>query len=202
VANAKGITGLIIAGGKSTRMGGNNKALRLLNGRPMIEWVIDRIRPQIDDLMINTNSNQNTLAALGYPIVTDIIPNHRGPLAGLHAAMTRATTSLIACVPCDAPLLPIDLIARLHAVLANADIAVARTPASLQPAFLLCRTSLGQSIEEYLAEGRYAMRHWMARHHCVEVNFGDEEAFANINTPADIQNAEVLLMRTVHHNVD
>jgi molybdenum cofactor guanylyltransferase len=196
------ITGLIIAGGKSTRMGGKNKALRMLNGKPMIEWVIDRLRPQVANVVINANSDCATFAAFGYPVVTDTIQNHQGPLAGLHAAMAGATTPLIACVPCDAPLLPMDLVARLHSALTDAEIAVAKTPASLQPTFLLCRTTLRQSIEEYLAEGKYALRHWIVRHRCVEVRFSDEEAFANINTPSDIQNAEAMLARTVHHDVN
>jgi molybdenum cofactor guanylyltransferase len=192
-----GITALILAGGKSTRMGGGDKALVLLQGRPMIEWVIDRLRPQVDSVMVNTNSEDAGLVSLGYPTFADQIMGHRGPLAGLHAGMACAKTALLACVPCDAPLLPIDLVARLHAALteANADIAVARTPSSLQPTFFLCRNTLvlRQSIEQYLADRRYALRYWMSRQHCIEVDFPDEMAFSNINTPQDLQQIEAIL---------
>ena len=174
-------------------MGCSNKALVPLNGRPMIAWVIDRLLPQVGSVIINANSDHASFAAMGYPVVADTILNHRGPLAGLHSAMARAKTPLIACVPCDAPMLPVDLVARLHAALADADIAVAKTPASLQPTFVLCRTTLGESIEKYLAEGKYALRHWMKRHRCVEVDFSDEAEFANINSPEDVARAEALL---------
>ena len=192
MASSKGstqdITGLILAGGKSSRMGGLDKALLPLLDRLMIEWVIDRFRPQVDSLMVNSNSDDKRFSALGYPVFGDLITGHRGPLAGLHASMARAQTPLLACVPCDAPLLPVDLVSRLHAALieADADIAVARTPDSLQPAFFMCRSTLARSIEDYLAAGRYALRHWMALHHCVEVDFSDETAFSNINTPQEL----------------
>ncbi len=188
VAEQQQVTGLILAGGKSTRMGGSDKALMPLQGRPLIEWVIDRLLPQVDDLMVNTNSNDIRLATLGYPIVADLLAGHRGPLAGLHAGMAMAKTPLLACVPCDAPLLPDDLVVRLHSALTNigADIAVARTPESLQPTFFLCRNTLARSIEDYLAEGKYALRHWMARQQCVEVDFAEEMAFCNINTPDEL----------------
>ena len=183
-----GITGLILAGGKSTRMGGKDKALQPLNGRPMIQWVIERLRPQVATLLVNTNSDDATFAAWGYPVVADSIAGHRGPLAGLHAGMALAATPLLVCVPCDAPLLADDLVARLLAALtkADADVAVAKTPGSLQPTFFLCRNTLRRSIEEYLAEGRYALRRWMARQHCVEVDFPDELPFSNINTPPEL----------------
>lgn len=190
VANpvAQKVTGAIIAGGKSTRMGGNDKALMPLRGKPMIEWVIERLRPQVDALLINSNNAAREFKPFGLPVIADIIKGHVGPLAGLHACMTQAKTPLLACVPCDAPLLPSDLIARLHAALVetNADVAVAKTASSLQPAFFVCRNGLSRSIESHLAEGGYALRHWMAQQHCVELLFNDEEAFSNINSPQEL----------------
>lgn len=170
-------------------MGGQDKALLPLNGRSMIEWVIDRFRPQVSQLILNSNSDDTALAALGYPIIADAIADYPGPLAGLHAGMSCAGTSLLACVPCDAPLLPYDLVARLHEELtaAKADIAVACTSNGLQPTFLLGRCTLGPSIENFLAEGGRAFRHWLAQQHCIEVFFPDEAAFSNINTPEDME---------------
>ena len=170
-------------------MGGRDKALLLLNGRPMIEWVIDRFRPQVSSLMLNTNSDAAAFAALGYPIIADAIAGYPGPLAGLHAGMVSAGTPLLACVPCDAPLLPCDLLACLHHDLtaAKADIAVARTSNGLQPTFLLGRCTLRPSLENFLAEGGRAFHHWLARQHCVEVYFPDDAAFSNVNTPLDME---------------
>lgn len=176
-------------------MGGLDKALLPLNGRPMIEWVIDRFRPQVDSLILNCNSGEAALAALGYPIILDAIAGYPGPLAGLHAGMTCANTELLACVPCDVPLLPSDLVVRLHQALAaaKADIAVAHTSSGLQPTFLLCRCTLRPSIEDFLAGGGRAFWHWLTRQRYVEVAFADEAAFSNINTPQDMERIAVSL---------
>lgn len=187
-AEATGIAGLILAGGKSTRMGGQDKASLSLNGKPMIEWVIERFRPQVDSLLLNSNDSGAKIASLAYPVVADTISGYPGPLAGLHAGMARTQAPLLACVPCDAPLLPRDLVARLHQNLQadQADIAVARTAGGLQPTFLLCRRTLGPRIEEFLGEGGRAFRQWLAQQHCIEVYFPDEAAFSNVNTPQDM----------------
>ena len=173
-------------------MGGNDKALVPLHGKPMIEWVIERLWPQVDALFINSNSLAPQLMAHGYPIIADQITGYAGPLAGLHACMMNAATPLLACVPCDAPTLPLDLVERLRTGMmdAGADIAVAHTASSLQPTFFVCRNTLGKSIEDYLAKGGYALRRWMTQQHCVDVNFTDESAFININSPQDLADAE------------
>lgn len=169
-------------------MGGRDKALLPLNGRPMVEWVIDRFRPQVSSLILNSNSDAAALAALGYPVIADAIAGYPGPLAGLHAGMGYAETDLLACVPCDAPSLPRDLVARLQQALSAAtDIAVVRTSSGLQPTFLLCRCTLKTSVEDFLAGGGRAFHHWLAQQRCVEVAFEDEAAFSNINTPQDME---------------
>ncbi len=187
MADAASVTGIILAGGKSSRMG-CDKALVMLRGRPMVAWVMDRLQPQVQSLMLNTNAEVGDYARFSCPVIADLLAGYRGPLAGLHASMEQARTPLLACVPCDAPLLPNDLVARLQAALtsAGADVAVAKTPISLQPTFFVCRNHLGKSIEEYLGEGRYALKHWMARQHCIEVAFDDEAAFSNVNTPDEL----------------
>lgn len=159
-----------------------------VNGRPMIEWVVERFRPQVNTLMLNTNRKGTALAALGYPVIADVIADYPGPLAGLHAGMACSETPLLACVPCDAPLLPRDLVTRLQQALTSAvDIAVVRTSSGLQPTFLLCRCSLGQSIEDFLAGGGRAFHVWLQQQRCAEVTFADETAFSNINTPQDAE---------------
>ena len=184
------ITGLILAGGKASRMGGTDKGLVLLNGRPMIEWVIDRFRPQVGSLIFNSNTGGQRYADFGGPVVADTIGGYSGPLAGLHAGLTAATTPYLVCVPCDAPLLPLDLVTRLYSALidSNAEVAVARTLRRLQPTFMLCRSDLATSISTFLSEeGRRAIHEWLGRVRAAEVAFPAETAFANVNTPEDLQ---------------
>ena len=189
------VTGLVIAGGKASRMGGTDKGLLLLNGRPMIEWVIDRLRPQVASLILNTNASAARYAEFGVPVIGDQITGHTGPLAGLHAGLAAATTPLLACVPCDAPLLPADLVERQYQALieASADVAVVRTAGGLQPVFMLCRRELQGSIGAFLLEGGRALHEWLRRVRSVEVAFADDAAFANLNTPEELRAMEAKL---------
>jgi molybdopterin-guanine dinucleotide biosynthesis protein A len=122
------ITGVILAGGEGRRLGGVDKGLQELRGRPMVQWVLERLAPQVDTVLISANRNLQRYAAFGCPVLPDRIPDFAGPLAGLHAALTQAATPLVATVPCDSPFLPADLVARLHAALMadQAELAVAR----------------------------------------------------------------------------
>ena len=179
------ITGVILAGGRGRRMGGSNKGLQQLHGRPMIDWVIERFAPQVDELLINANRNVERYAAFGHRVVADQIPDNAGPLAGLHAALSAATYPLIATAPCDSPFLPADLIFRLHSALtaANADLAVARTFDQPHPVFCLCKRVVLPHLTDFLAGGGRKVDRWYATLNVVEVAFDDKaEAFANINT--------------------
>lgn len=125
------ITGVILAGGRGRRMGGVDKGLQELRGRPLLAWVIARFGPQVDELLlINTNRNGDRYTVFGHRVLADQIPGFAGPLAGVHAALTAATHSLLATAPCDAPFLPDDLVLRLlQALTAScADSAVAPHP--------------------------------------------------------------------------
>ena len=106
----KGITGVVLAGGQGRRMGGVDKGLQLLNGRPMIAHVIARLAPQVGDIVINANQNREAYAAFGHPVVPDAIEGYAGPLAGLHAGLQAATQPLVVTAPCDSPFLPEDLV--------------------------------------------------------------------------------------------
>lgn len=174
-------------------MGGIDKALLSLNGKPMIEWVATRLRPQVGTLLINTS--YSALRDYGDELVSDAIADQPGPLAGLHAGLVAARTPLLVCAPCDAPLLPADLVLRLHAALVKdaADVAVARTARGLQPTFLLCRTTLATSIEKFLAGGGHAVHRWLAEQRHIEVMFDDETDFRNINTPQEAEQVAPLL---------
>ncbi len=183
------ITGVILAGGLGRRMGGIDKGLQELRGRPMAHWVAERLAPQVDELLINANQNAERYAAFGHRVVPDQIPDFAGPLAGLHAALSAATHALVATAPCDSPFLPADLIFRLFSALTttNADLAVARTFDQPHPVFCLCRRAVLPHLTEFLAAGGRKIDRWYATLKVVEVAFDDEaEAFENINTQQDL----------------
>jgi molybdopterin-guanine dinucleotide biosynthesis protein A len=183
------ITGVILAGGLGRRMGGIDKGLQELRGRPMVAWVVERLAPQVDELLINANQNGERYAAFGYSVVPDQIPDFAGPLAGLHAALSAATHPLVATAPCDSPFLPPDLVFRLFSALtaADADLAVARTFDQPHPVFCLCKRDVLPHLNEFLTGGGRKIDRWYATLKVVEVAFDDEaEAFENINTREEL----------------
>ena len=183
------ITGVILAGGLGRRMGGIDKGLQELRGRPLVAWVVERLAPQVDELLINANQNGERYAAFGHRVVPDQIPDFAGPLAGLHAALSAATHPLVATAPCDSPFLPGDLVSRLFSALtANAaDLAVARTFDQPHPVFCLCKREVLPHLTEFLAGGGRKIDRWYATLKVVEVAFDDEaEAFENINTREEL----------------
>ena len=183
------ITGVILAGGLGRRMGGIDKGLQELRGRPLVAWVVERLAPQVDELLINANQNGERYAAFGHRVVPDQIPDFAGPLAGLHAALSAATHPLVATAPCDSPVLPGDLVSRLFSALtANAaDLAVARTFDQPHPVFCLCKREVLPHLTEFLAGGGRKIDRWYATLKVVEVAFDDEaEAFENINTREEL----------------
>lgn len=179
------ITGVILAGGQGRRMGGVDKGMVDFLGKPMVAHVIDRLKPQVSEVLINANRETASYTALGYPVIADVIPDFAGPLAGLHAAMQVANMPYILTVPCDSPLLPRDLAARLMNALIerDADIAVAKTGLQTHPVFALCRKTLSSSLDTYLQSGGRKVDGWQKSLEVVEVSFNDSAAaFSNINT--------------------
>ena len=190
------ITGVILAGGQGRRMGGVDKGLKVLRGKPMVQWAIERLEPQVDELLINANQNLETYEHLGYRVIPDEIGGFAGPLAGLQRGLTEARHPLVATTPCDSPFLPRDLIARLYAALSreNAEIAVARTGDQPHPVFCLCRKQVLDGLNAFLAAGGRKIDAWYAKLNVVEVAFNDQaEAFSNINTPDELQSFEASL---------
>ena len=189
----KGITGVILAGGRGRRMGGVDKGLLELRGRPLAAWVAERLMPQVDELLVSANRSGERYAAIGYRVVGDRIPDFAGPLAGLHAALTVAAHPLVATVPCDSPFLPADLVLRLFSGLTatDADVAVARSGGRVHPVFCLCRRDQLPHLDAYLASGERRMAGWQAALKVAEVAFDDEaEAFANVNTGEELGSFE------------
>lgn len=187
------ITGVILAGGQGRRMGSVDKGLKLLRGKPMVQWVLERFAPQVDEVLINANQNLDTYAQFGCQVVPDEIGGFAGPLAGLHRGLSAATHNLIATVPCDSPFLPLDLIARLYTALdeQQADLAVARTGDQPHPVFCLCRKSVLPGLTAFLENGGRKIDAWYAALKVAEVLFDDEvEAFSNINTVEELRTFE------------
>lgn len=186
------IDAVILAGGRATRMGGNDKGLVKLNGIPMINYAIERIAPQVDKIFINANRNQSTYKKLGFDIIEDDNQNFNGPLAGILSALEQTKADYLLSVPCDSPLLPIDLAKRMLNALTqnNADIAVATDGKHLQPVIMLIKPELKESIRTFLDRGDRKIILWYQPHQVVEVPFTEDPmAFVNINTPE--QNAEL-----------
>ncbi|MBB5443338.1 MULTISPECIES: molybdenum cofactor guanylyltransferase MobA [unclassified Paraburkholderia] len=195
------ITGLVLAGGRGTRMGGIDKGLQPLHGEPLAAHVLRRLAPQTGPLMISANRHPDTYEALGAPyratLVADTLTDFPGPLAGMLAGLRAAGTAYLLSAPCDSPWLPADLAARLADALdANhADIATVTTvdtggETSLHPVFALMRTAVADDLAAFLASGERKVRAWYARHKTVEVVFADERAFYNANSLQELADLE------------
>jgi molybdopterin-guanine dinucleotide biosynthesis protein A len=187
------VTGLVLAGGQGRRMGGADKGLVLLQGRPMIAHVLDRLVHQVDEILINANQNVAEYEALGYPVIPDAIGGFAGPLAGLHVGLQHAEHALVATVPCDSPFLPTNLVARLAAALTqrDSDLAVARTFDQPHPVFSLVRRRVLPHLTRFLDGGGRKIDAWYATLNVVEVAFDDvADAFRNINTADELKQAD------------
>jgi molybdopterin-guanine dinucleotide biosynthesis protein A len=184
------VSGIVLAGGQGRRMGGVDKGLQPLRGKPMVTWVLARLKPQVDEIVINANQNLEVYRALGCRVVPDEIGGFAGPLAGLHAGLSAASHPLTATVPCDSPFLPADLVSRLKQALGSKDLAVARTGDQPHPVFVLLKTSLRGNLEDFLKAGGRKIDAWYASLDTVEVAFDDEaDAFRNINTLEELGRA-------------
>lgn len=186
------ITGVVLAGGQGRRMGTVDKGLQLLRGKPMVQWVVERFAPQVDELLINANQNIEQYQILNYRVIPDAIGGFAGPLAGLHRGLSEAAHPLVVTAPCDSPFLPLDLVAQLKAALDanNADLAVAKTGDQPHPVFSLCRKSVLPSLTAFLESGGRKIDWWYSQLKVVEVPFADEAAFSNINTRDELAGYE------------
>ncbi len=187
------ISGLIVAGGRSTRMGGRDKGLQILGGRPMIAHIIERLQPQVGSILINANQNHDAYEVFGLPVIADDSSDFVGPLAGLHAGLHHCSTPYLLSVPCDCPFLPTDLASRLGGALVSsgADIAYAATINQNQtehhPVFCLLKRETMVGLGNYLSEGGRKVLTWVSNQAHIQVCFDDNSAFLNINTPDDLK---------------
>ena len=187
------ITGLILAGGRGSRMGGVDKGLQNHQGIPLALHALLRLSAQVGHAMINANRNLAAYEAMGVPVWPDALPDFAGPLAGFLAGLERCEAPYLVTVPCDSPLFPEDLVARLAAALeaGNAEMAMASTlddgVPQVQPVFCLMKSTLLESLVHFTHEGGRKIDRWTAQHACVNVPFDDERAFYNANTLAELQ---------------
>lgn len=169
-------------------MGGVDKGLQPLRGKPMIAWVLERLEPQVAEIIINANQNLDAYGKFGHRVIADEIAGFAGPLAGLHAGLKFAANPLVVTVPCDSPFLPSDLVSRLQKALGENQLAVAKTGDQPHPVFALMKRQVRESLEAFLASGGRKIDAWYAALKVVEVGFDDEaDAFRNINTLEELR---------------
>ena len=208
VNRLRDVAGLILAGGLSRRMGGGDKALRTLGGRPMLAHVIERLSPQVGSLVLNANGDPSRFAVFGLPVVADTIPDFAGPLAGVLAGMRWAQihareASFVASAAADTPFFPLDLVERLYAEATSggrACIVLAASEDGIQPVFGLWPIALADDLEHALRAGSRKILAWTEPHGAVTVPFAnvligahDIDPFFNTNRPEDLAEAEALL---------
>ncbi|HTT09478.1 MAG TPA: molybdenum cofactor guanylyltransferase MobA [Burkholderiaceae bacterium] len=185
------VTGLVLAGGRGSRMGGVDKGLQMLDGTPLVQHALHRLAPQVGALMINANRNLETYARFGFPVRPDADADFAGPLAGFVAGLAHCATDWLVTVPCDTPRFPLDLVDRLLASVGSATVAVACSLEDgvqrRQPVFCLMRRTAHADIVTYLAGGGRKIDGWFKQAHCVDVLFDHADAFFNANTIEELR---------------
>ncbi len=199
------VVGLVLAGGLSRRMGGGDKGLRMLGERPILARILERLRPQVDALVVNANGDPERFAAFGAPVVPDLVDGFAGPLAGILTGLRwvqaqRPDVAAMVSVACDAPFFPADLVERLRAGAAAAGVplACAASDGRTHPVFGLWPVALADDLEHALrVDGVRKVDVWTARHGCAHVAFGtgDGDPFFNVNRPEDLAVAAEFLSR-------
>jgi len=185
----KDVAAVILAGGKGRRVGGEDKGLLELDGKPLIRHVIDVIAPQVDSLVINANRNLKQYEAFAYPVISDRQEGFYGPLAGIDAALAATDKPFLLCVPCDTPFLPADLLSRLYAALQGSDypMAIAVDSERQHPVINLMQRSVHADIRNRLEQGNLKLMRWIDETGYVSVDFSDQpQALTNLNSPEDI----------------
>jgi len=177
-------------------MGGVDKGLQMYRGRPLAQHALERLRPQVGQVMVNANRNQETYRALNVPVWPDQVPDFPGPLAGMLAGLAHCDTAFLATVPCDTPNFPLDLVARLVDGLqgADADIAVAYTHVGAdlfpQPVFCLMKTSLKTALAAFIDAGERKTGFFARGQRNTRVVFDDDAQFFNINTLTELEQSQ------------
>ena len=190
------ITGLVLAGGRGSRMGGVDKGLQTHRGIPLAMHALLRLQPQVGHAMINANRNLGAYESMGVPVWPDTTSDYPGPLAGMLAGLERCETPYLVTVPCDTPDFPLDLVERLATALErdDAQIAMAATrehgELKAQPVFCLLQSMLMESLVQFMHAGERKIDRWTGRQRCTIVEFEDPAAFFNANTVQELQSLQ------------
>ena len=190
------ISSILLAGGRATRMGGVDKGLVVLQQEALTAHVIARLKSQVDEIFISANREIETYKTFGYPVLQDANADFIGPLAGFFLGLQNAQYDYVLTVPCDSPLLPLDLAERLLSGMSasGADIAVASSDENSHPVFCLMKKSVLPSLLAYIERGERKVSAWQKSQQLVEVDFSDcSEAFTNLNTFDDLAAVELKL---------
>lgn len=183
------ITAVVLAGGRGRRLGGQDKGLVDLDGKPLIEHILGLVMPQVSAVIINANRNLQVYADLGHPVISDNMADYQGPLAGFAVALAACNTDYIMTLPCDGPYVPVDLVSRLSTAMKDndAELAVAYDGQRMQPVYALIPRSLLGSLQDFLDAGDRKIDLWYARHNTALADFSDViDTFFNINTEDDL----------------
>jgi molybdopterin-guanine dinucleotide biosynthesis protein A len=185
---------IILSGGRATRMNGVDKGLVLLQNNHLIQYVIGRLTTQVDEILINANREIATYQAFGYPVLQDETNDFLGPLAGFLLGLKHARQDYVLTVPCDSPLLPLDLAERLYKSIddTSADIAIAASCGDTHPVFCLMKKNVLPSLQDFLENGERKVSAWQKSQKYVEVDFSDiSDAFTNLNTFEELNRLEL-----------
>ena len=183
------ITGVILAGGRARRMGGADKGLVLFNGKPLIEYVIDALEPQVGRLLINANRNHEKYRSYKFDVISDELKDYCGPLAGMACVLNEINTPYLVTAPCDTPFITDNLVKNLSSSIVheNTEISVAHNGERLQPVFCMIKKTLITSINEYLQNGGRKIDQWFEQHSLSIVDFSSHsECFENFNSKDEI----------------
>jgi molybdopterin-guanine dinucleotide biosynthesis protein A len=191
------ITGLVLAGGRAQRMGGIDKGLIPFKGLPLIEFALERLKPQVNTILINANRNHSIYSSYGYPVLADEDDSFSGPLAGFVAGLKACKTPYLMTVPCDSPLFPLDLAKQLAITLEAEQSKIGYASSKdmagkvwAQPVFCLMRRDLLDSLTSFLASGERKIDRWFAHENAASTLFADDVVFANANTPEELAQLE------------
>ena len=190
------VAGLILAGGRARRMGGEDKGLLNLRGKPLAAWSFERLGPQVDELFISANRNQSRYQTLGAQVITDSVEGFVGPLAGFLTGLAAATQDWLVTAPCDSPLLADDYVQRMLEVTQTAtiDAVVAHDGVRLQPVFILLHQRVKPSLIDFLLSGERKIDLWLERVHWRRADFSSSpQMFLNVNTPKDLEDMEKIV---------
>lgn len=184
------ISAIILAGGRATRMNGLDKGLVCLQKKPLVQYVIERITPQVDEVLLNANREIAQYETFNLPILQDGNSDFMGPLAGFNLGLIHCKHDFLLSLPCDSPLIPHDLASRLMKALIeqDADIAVAKSGGYAHPVFSLMKKSILPSLTNYLEQGERKVSTWQKSLNYIEVEFDDcDDAFVNVNTFEELE---------------